>query len=76
MRRGSPPLVTVGSYRGEAMEVILQPVNDPRYRTNAAYPKFVPARMAKAMGLAAKYEADSRPENAPQPKPQRDFSQR
>lgn len=58
MRRGDPPLVTVGSYRGEAMEVVLQPVNDPRYRTAAASPKLVPARMAKSMRLAARNEAE------------------
>ncbi len=76
MRRGDPPLVTVGSCRGEAMEVVLQPVNDARYRTEAALPKFVPARIAKSIQLTAQNEAAQRPAGTPQPRPARDFSKR
>ena len=77
MRRGDPPLVTIGSFRGDAMEVVMQPVNDPRYRTDAAFPKFVPARMAKSMQLAAQNETAQRPAVAPDrmPAPQRRATQ-
>ncbi len=75
MRRGKPPLVTVGSFCGEKMEIFLQPVNDPRYKAAAAYPKFLPARMAKMMQLAAQ---NAPPPSTPPPprQPQRTFLQR
>ena len=76
MRRGVPPLATVGSFRGDAMEVILQPVNDTRYRTEAAMPKLVPARLAKTIQVSALNEAALRPASAPPPRPARDFSKR
>ena len=80
MRRGAPPLVTVGSFRGEAMEVAMEPVNDPRYRTAAAYPKLVPARLAKSMQIAARNEAERGPASTPRPIPSaqqpREFSKR
>ena len=76
MRRGEPPRVTVGSFRGEPMEVFLQPVNDPRYKTAAAYPKFVPARMAKSMQFAAQSAPPPSPAPPPPRQQQRTFIKR
>ena len=67
MRRGEPPCVTAGSFRGEAMEIVRQPVNDPRSRTAAAFPKLVPARLAQSMQLAARQEAERTPAAATRP---------
>lgn len=65
MRRGDAPRVTVGSFRGETMEVVMVPVNDPHQRP-AAYPKFVPARLAKSMEVVAQNEARRGPAVPPQ----------
>jgi hypothetical protein len=68
MRRCNPPRVTVGSYRGEAMEIVLQPVNDAPYRVPAALPKLVPARLARSLATFAKNEAlRGVPPQVPQP---------